>query len=719
MNEQLALIGKRLGSYAIQSLIGSGGMGSVYRGVDMNLQRPVAIKVLSPALAAQPGWLDRFRQEARIIASLRHPNIVQIYNFGEQDGLTYIVEELLPGPTLGNRLKEMAGQGQHLSREQIITCIKELASALDAAHKAGIIHRDIKPQNAIWNASGQLVLTDFGVARQMGTDTGYTQTGMIIGTPHYLSPEQAQGIPLTPASDIYALGVVLYELITGQVPFDGDTPMQAVIGHVQMTPPHLPPRPDLPPAVDSVVQRALLKDPTARFSSAGELARALEEAWIGGKTTTTSPIPDIHDNTTAVWTGASPPPRPVPYTPTLPTVPRAPSVQPEQRQPPATAPLSPPPQPLPQQRSSTPAGSKERGLFPTIPVLGALVLLAILCGLEFALFGTDNGTAVQATATPLTTATSRPTAEPSPTLQEEEVVSPTEAPFEEPTSEPSPSPSPAPTLEPPVPLPGSSISNQIAFTSGRDDSWNIFVMDARGNSLRVLADSNVNDYAPAWSPDGRFVAFHAGLDGDEDIYVLDTQDGSIQNRTNNDINDREPAWSPDGRFLVYQSSPFGNWDIYVMDADGGNQRRLTDDFADSFSPAWSPNGRMIAFTTNRDGNDEVYVMGTDGKNQLNVTNHGASDKLPSWSPDGRIAFMSDRDGNGEIYVMDARGNEPTNLTRNDAWDTQPAWSPDGGWIAFTTDRDGNNEIYLMDAEGTNQTRLTNHPADDWDAVWSP
>jgi eukaryotic-like serine/threonine-protein kinase len=235
------LAGTRLGVYEIQALIGSGGMASVYRGFDHNLQRPVAIKVLSAEAAREPGFAERFRQEARLIASLRHPNIVQIYDFGEQSGHTYMVQELLPGPTLEQQFVELAAQGSRLSGHEIVDIARQLAAALDAAHAAGIIHRDVKPSNALWNAIGALALTDFGIAKNTLTAAGHTQVGVVVGTPNYLSPEQAQGLPLTPASDIYALGVLLYELITGALPFESRTPMGVVLAHIQTPPPPLRP----------------------------------------------------------------------------------------------------------------------------------------------------------------------------------------------------------------------------------------------------------------------------------------------------------------------------------------------------------------------------------------------------------------------------------------------------------------------------------------------
>ncbi len=274
------LIGKQLGTYEVCALIGSGGMAQVYRGFDLNLQRPVAIKVLSDLVATQPGFAYSFRQEAQMIARLHHPHIVQVYNFGEQDGLTYMVQELLPGPSLDQHLRSVATRGQLLGRQDIVSITSQLASALDAAHAAGIVHRDVKPGNALWSASGALVLTDFGIAQHNRTDQQQPCTGMLIGTPDYFSPEQAQGAAGTQASDIYALGVVIYEMLTGRVPFHGETHQEVIQQHRTIAPPplHLL-RENALPAVEEVVQRALAKQPEQRFSSAGALAYALKRAW--------------------------------------------------------------------------------------------------------------------------------------------------------------------------------------------------------------------------------------------------------------------------------------------------------------------------------------------------------------------------------------------------------------------------------------------------------
>lgn len=294
------LIGARLGAYTIEALLGSGGMANVYRGFDTNLQRSVAIKVLSAKATAQPDFVDRFRREARLIARVRHPNIVQVYDFGQQDSHTYMVQELLAGPTLEAWMCDLAARGMRPGPEEISAIVTQLADALDAAHAAGIIHRDVKPCNALWNDQGMLVLTDFGIAKQLISGLNQTQFGIVFGTPSYLSPEQAQSLPLTPASDIYSLGIVLYELIAGDVPFRGTMPMQVAMDHIQ-TPPPLPPRPDLPHTVEVVVQRALAKDPAARFRSAGDLARALASAWASESAPIHTPDADIHNQATQRW----------------------------------------------------------------------------------------------------------------------------------------------------------------------------------------------------------------------------------------------------------------------------------------------------------------------------------------------------------------------------------------------------------------------------------
>jgi serine/threonine-protein kinase len=391
------LIGRTLGEYAVAELLGSGGMASVYRGLDLHLQRPVAIKVLGPQAAAIPGYADRFRQEARLVASLRHPNIVQIYTFGELHGLTYMVQELLPGPTLDAQIADAARRGAPLAPPVVISIVAQLAAALDAAHAAGIIHRDVKPANALWNADGALVLTDFGIAKDTVGAVEQTQAGLVMGTPAYMSPEQAQGRPLTPASDIYSLGVVIYELLAGRVPFADDSPIAVALAHVQAAPPPLAAlRPGLPSAVEPVVQRALAKDPAARFASAGALAEALRRAWD---------VPQagpIHELQTQAWTP------PVPATRAAPAV-----VAP--RPAPSAPSFGGPPAPV----AHAPPAARRPSL---LPILGGLLLLVFLAGAVLALRGDDGDAAAPGapaaeaapTAPPASDASAAPASPPAP-----------------------------------------------------------------------------------------------------------------------------------------------------------------------------------------------------------------------------------------------------------------------------------------------------------------
>jgi len=383
-----SLIGTTLGGYEVQALLGSGGMATVYRGLDGDLQRPVAIKVLAPHAAALPGFTERFRQEARLVANLRHPNIVQVYAFGEERGLTYMVQELLPGPTLEEYMADAAQQGRRLSQDEITQIISQLAAALDAAHAAGVIHRDVKPANALWNADGALALTDFGIAKDTIAAISQTQTGMVMGTPAYMAPEQGQGFPLSPASDVYALGVVLYEMLAGKVPFVGSTPQAVVLQHIQNPPPSLGGiRPNLPPAIETVVQRALAKDPQARFASAGALAAALQQAWA-------SPLSvSVHEQPTRVWV----PPAGAGYAaPAAPTTPTAILVGQGQPAPLAAPPMA-PPMAVPRRTAHL------------LPILGALLLLAFLVGGGLALRG--DPTVIMLPSVVVVHATPLPTAE--------------------------------------------------------------------------------------------------------------------------------------------------------------------------------------------------------------------------------------------------------------------------------------------------------------------
>jgi len=454
------LVGRRLGRYEIQAPLGRGGMASVYRALDLNLRRQVALKVLLAPAGADDS-AGRFLREAQTLASLHHPHIVRVYDYGEQDNMRYIVQELLPGPTLAQELDALRAQGRTMPLPDVEQVISQVAAALDYAHGRGVIHRDLKPANLIRNAEGAVVLADFGIAK-VTEALAHTQTGVVVGTPTYIAPEQAGGRPVTPATDIYALGVVLFELLTGRPPFQRDSPLAVAVAHLSDPPPAPSAlRPHLPPALDAVVLRALAKEPAGRFASAGELAAALRQALRRPQ-----PAQRIHDAPTVV---APAPPLPRPHAETgreqaprggapAPQAPPRPQLQPiPARQPPA-------------ERRQPPLAAPRRGLG-CVPLLLLLVMLLVVgAGAALAWRGGELLPALFPTAAPLPTAavlspeptaelptaepTPEPTPEPSPEPTPEPTLEPTPEPSPEPTLEPSPEPTPEPTPEPsPEPSP--------------------------------------------------------------------------------------------------------------------------------------------------------------------------------------------------------------------------------------------------------------------------
>jgi serine/threonine protein kinase len=262
------LIGKQLGSYVIQAEIGRGGMAVVYKAYQSTLERHVAIKVLPQQFAFDREFVERFLREARAAARLNHPHIVTIHDVGEADGTYYIVMEYLEGPSLADLLR----QQRALPPQQAAQVVAQVASALDYAHGQGFVHRDVKPSNILLGAEGVAKLTDFGIVRA-AEGTRLTQTGTLLGTPEYMSPEQAKGLGVDRRSDIYSLGVVAYEALTGRGPFSGDT-LAVLHAHVYES----PDLSTLPRGVGAVVGKALAKEPGQRYESAKAFAQALGAA---------------------------------------------------------------------------------------------------------------------------------------------------------------------------------------------------------------------------------------------------------------------------------------------------------------------------------------------------------------------------------------------------------------------------------------------------------
>ncbi len=608
------LIGKLLDrKYRIGAKIGGGGFALVYKAVHLQLQQEVAVKILTA------GPTQRFEQEGQAIARLRHPNIVTVYDAGRVGQINYLVMEYMPGGTLAGLLVR---EGQ-FSLERTVRVISQLAAALDYAHAQGMVHRDVKPANVLFAADGHLKLSDFGLVKtEAGGISLLTEVGQAFGTPAYMAPEQIRKEPVGPWTDIYALGVVAYQLLTGRLPFQGSM-KDILVGHVRdqaPAPGHF--RADLPPEVDRVILQALQKDPQQRYAQAGAFAAALEQA------VQRPPIADDLPATPAATTGIAA---------TLPPSENYLSAHPDTWMRPRRA------RRVPWVLLSL-LPALIIGMAGMLPGFSAAPAFADSSGriafvsdragnLEIYLMDTDGTNLLRLT--------------------------------EHPAADRSPAWSPD--------------GQQLAFVSERDGNAEIYLMQADGTAQRNLTNHPEADQSPAWSPDGQRIAFAATRAGNTDIYVMNSDGTGLLRLTDNPAGDFAPAWSSDGRQIAFFSLRDGNEEIYVMASDGTAQRRLTDNPAVDGTPVWSPDDQQILFDTTRDGNFEIYAMNADGTNQRNLTRAPGDDHMPVWSADGQsVVFWSTRTGNGEIYVMDAAGTNVRNLTQHPAHDTAPALSPDQG-----------------------------------------
>ena len=259
--------------YELEELVGSGGMSSVYRAHDRVLDRRVALKVLHQRLTSEAEYVERFRREARMVAGLLHQNIVTVIDRGEDNGCPFIVFELVAG----ENLKQLVNREGPLPVERAIELGIQIARGLAFAHENGYVHRDVKPQNVLLNGDGEAKVTDFGIARSLDVKHGVTQTGTVLGTSDYIAPEQAQGQQVDEHTDVYSLGIVLYELLTGELPFSGDNFVAVAMQHINDVPPHVSDkRPDVPPRLDAAVARALAKRPGDRFATMADFGAELE-----------------------------------------------------------------------------------------------------------------------------------------------------------------------------------------------------------------------------------------------------------------------------------------------------------------------------------------------------------------------------------------------------------------------------------------------------------
>ncbi len=725
------ITGKTIGKYRILERLGRGGMAEVYKAYQPSLDRYVAIKVLHSFLVDEEGFLERFEREARAVANLRHPNIVRVYDFDHEGELYYMVMEYIDGLTLKAKLKELNERGERFSLEDTVRILIALANALDYAHQRGVVHRDVKPANVMFTKEGQVVMADFGIARIMGASR-LTMTGAVSGTPVYMSPEQGMGQEVDYRTDLYALGIILYEMVTGRVPFDADTPFAIIRKHISEPLP-LPRQiaPDVPEGVERVILKALSKNPDDRYQTGREMTEALQKALAGAPTAPPEVGPVTREGMAASAASAkrilTPPPGA-----TVVDLPRA--------------------------------AARPNWLLPAI-FGGGVVLIALLAlGLGAALFApkatptptrqsvaavTPVGVEPTATPSPTATATPVPTATPYPTYTPYPTPTPmpaTDTPTPLPTDTPVPLPTntprvvmvtatplpPTPT-PPPLPVPQTKLAGKIAYPvfntiSQRYDIW---VANVDGSGARRIAEQmrqpQFNNCPGGCPKQGLIIAAGDGPLNDN-LYWMNS-DGSGKTQVSDHPEDSHPVWSPDGERWLFDSMFIGDgkWHLHVIEDLGtknqprtlkcGNGTQL-----EGRSPTWLQDWRVVyAWCDYCTGSGRCGLLshssGSDTSDPMQLT-FDSTDKAPaaiSVPGDLTVAFMSLRDGNWEIYTMNAVGPNAglTRLTTNPANDGLPTWSPDGKHIAFVSDRGGGWAIWAMNRDGSNQQKLFDLPDNPW------
>jgi Tol biopolymer transport system component len=777
--EGLLPVGGRVGHYRVLSLLGEGGMGEVYLARDTRLGRNVALKLLPASFSRDAERVRRFEQEARATARLAHPNVCTIFETGEaEDGRRYITMEHIEGVTLRQLLT-----GRRIELSEALDMGVQITSALAAAHEAGVIHRDIKPENVIVRRDKLVKVLDFGLAKltreHEAADSASptrppvrTESGMVMGTVSYMSPEQAQGQAVDARTDIWSVGCVLYEMVCGHVPFEGSTSSHVIVSILEKEPPPLTQyRPDVPPELERIVSKALRKDREQRYQTIKDLAVDLNnlrrDLEISAELERLAP-PDVRGGAVAAPGGPQPPADGV----------QAPAPRADEggAAHPMTGAES-------QQRE---VKRYRRGVASAV----GIVLIA-LAGVAFAIhrwldLNSSLPPAAPLRIVPFTTLNgneSGPTFSPDGTQiafvwdgeagENEDVyvkVIGAGVPLRL-TTNPAADMSPA----------WSPDGRSIAFIRWSAAGSGIYVIPPLGGRERILAEldtrgSFAGGWTLSWTLDGSFLAAATKGAPEEpySIFLFSVETGERRKLTSpppGSQGDFRPAVSPDGKTLAFErrAGRSGAADLYRVSVEGGEPERLTFDNAYITSLAWTANGREIMFGTlpgrsvgslwripaeggaperlpifgqnvivpavSRQGDRLAYEQSLADVNIWRIAVPGSTrrstppmklisstlqDMDPQYSPDGtRIVFVSTRSGNLEIWACESDGANPVQLTDMEmVHGGTPRWSPDGRLIAFDSDVEGNSDIYVVSGEGGRVWRLTADPAGDVAPSWS-
>ena len=722
-----SLVGKQLATYKIEKLLGAGGMGEVYLARETRLDRLIALKILPWHFVADPNRLARFQREARALSALNHPNLITLYEVGEAEGLHFIATEFVEGQTL-------TSMREKLSLKELLSIVAQVAEALAVAHQSGIVHRDIKPDNVMVRPDGYAKVLDFGLVKLTEVDTSpsddaKTQAGIAMGTLAYMSPEQATGEVIDHRTDIWSLGVVLYELVTGHRPFTGET-RQITINAILSKDPKQATTidPSLPSELDLIIDKALEKDRELRYQTASDLRADIRRV-----------LRTIDSSATA-----------------------------------SNARLI---------TSSFPRFIRRSWMWPLL-IVGILVCVAVPLWFFFSTAkpaAPDWSRAVHVQLTNQQGTEYFPTFTPDGKsfvyakhvdgnwdIFEQRIGGkiPTSLTRDTPTDESQPAFSPD--------------GERIAFRSTREPAG-VYVMERTGENVRLVIAGCRH---PSWSPEGKEIVCSTRSQSvptsrntqPSSLWIADVETGAKRVLCEDDA--MQPVWSPNGHRIAFWNMPpqVGRSQVATISRSGGPIEVVAMDASTNWNPVWSPDGNYLYYVSDRggkmgfwrvaidertgkvrgepeavatpatfsrhlgfsrDGRRMIYVQTDQQANIQGVNFDPVREKAlgePFWittgdqqiirpelSPDGKHFVMRVlRRTQDDIVIVEQDGKNWRDLTNDRYFDRYPRWSPDGKQIAFTSDRSGRYEIWTMDADGTNLRQLSyNSPGDSAFPLWSP